>query len=199
MGVMTVAVTVARHEACFLKPSRACSSNYHNNFDEREHSNPRNQLAAWKPHVASTGLLVPCHATPKAFQIILYTKLLAVNWRSALCCLSKFTARSGLESTASANKAVRWGHVYPHNQPLTYPCEQACRCSTAFASRGARGRNTYRSIPKFWTHGSVCCACAKGLACRASPSRARRGHRKHNFFNGSKTQVPSGNITLPWN
>ena len=125
MGVMTVAVTVARHAACLCKPSRACSSNYHNDFDERKHSNPHNQLAAWKPHVASTGLLVPCHATPKAFQIILYTKLLAVNWRSALCCLSKFTARSGLESTASANKAVRWGHVYPHSQPLTYPCEQA--------------------------------------------------------------------------
>jgi hypothetical protein len=40
----------------------------------------------------------------------------------------------------------------------------------------------YRRVPKFWTYGSVCCACAQrpGLP-RASPSRACRGH-KNIFF-----------------
>ena len=47
----------------------------------------------------------------------------------------------------------------------------------------------FRWVPKFWAHGSVCCACAQrhGLP-RASPSRARLRHRKHKYlFNGSKT------------
>ena len=116
---MTVAITVACHAACFHKPCRACSANYHNNFDEREPSNPRNKLAAWKPHVANTGLLVSRHATPKTFRI--YTKLLIVNWRSALRCLSKFTARSGLASTASANKAARRGSCIPPQSVTDVP------------------------------------------------------------------------------
>ena len=40
-----------------------------------------------------------------------------------------------------------------------------------------------RWVPTFWTHGSVCCACAQrpGLP-RASPFRARCCHRNHNVF-----------------
>ena len=41
----------------------------------------------------------------------------------------------------------------------------------------------YRWVPKFWTYGSVCCACAQRPSLpRASPFRAGLGHRKHNLF-----------------
>ncbi len=88
---MTVTVTVARHVACFRKSSRACSANYHNNFDEREPSNPRNKLAAWKPHVANTGLLVSRHATPKTFQV--YTKLFSCKLAQRLALFEQIYSK----------------------------------------------------------------------------------------------------------
>jgi hypothetical protein len=54
-------------------------------------------------------------------------------------------------------------------------CTQACAAQVCHTTMCLLATWLYHRVPKFSPYGSVCCACAplKGLACRASPSRAR--------------------------
>ena len=62
---------------------------------------------------------------------------------------------------------------------------------------GAVGYLRFRPMAQCAVH------ALKGLACRASPIRARRGHRKHNIFSmGQKLRYPTVHVymhTWGWN
>ena len=62
-------------------------------------------------------------------------------------------------------------------------CTFGMRCKATLWDVVVEWCSFYRWVPKFSPYGSVCYACAQrpGLP-RASPSRARRGHKSHVYY-----------------